>query len=71
MAASSAVSSGKTMAKKATLQIFTKGCFHVEWNMGGKILPLIKIGQVGFEVLSRDLMEQSFSWTAGSIYSGT
>ena len=59
------------MAKKTTLQIFTKGSFHVKWNLGGKVLPLIKIGQVGFEVLSCDLMEQGFSWAAGSIHSGT
>jgi hypothetical protein len=59
------------MAKKSTLQIFTKSSFHVKWNLGGKVLPLIKIGQIGFEVLSRNLMEKSFGWAAGAIYSGT
>ncbi len=59
------------MAKKATLQIFTKGCFHVKWNLGGKVLPLIKIGQVGFQILSCDLVVESFGWTPGSIHSGT
>jgi len=57
MAASSAVSPGKTMAKKATLQIFTKGCFHVEWGMGCKIFPWFPGGQICFKVLSRYLME--------------
>jgi hypothetical protein len=45
------------MAKKAALQIVTKGYFHVEWNMIRKIFPWIQVGQIGFKVLSRDLVE--------------
>ena len=45
------------MAKKAALQILTKGCFHVEWDMACKIVPWLQVGQIGFKVLSRDLME--------------
>ncbi len=45
------------MAKEATLQIFTKGCFHVEWNMSCKILSWFQGGQICFEILSCDLVE--------------
>ncbi len=45
------------MVKKAALQIITKGCFHMEWDTAGKVFPSIKAGQVGFEILSRDLVK--------------
>jgi len=67
MAATGAICPGEPMAEKTTLQIFTKGCFHVERNMSGKVLPLIKIGQIGFQVLSRDLMEQGSGWSVFEI----
>ncbi len=59
------------MEKKAALQIITKGCLHVEWNMAGKIFTLLKVGQISFQILSCDLVKQSFGWTAGTINPGT
>ena len=59
------------MAKETAFEIFTKGCLHMKWDTAGKVLPLIKDGQVGFQILSRDLVEQSFGWAAGAINPGT
>ncbi len=45
------------MAEQAAFQVLAKGCFDVEWNVGGEIVPLFIVGQERFEVLSGDFME--------------
>ena len=57
MATSGAISPGKAMAKKAALEVIAKGRLHMEWDTAVKIISMIKVGQISFQILSRDLMQ--------------
>jgi hypothetical protein len=57
VAATGAVSSGKTVAKETAFEIFTKGCLYMDWDTVGKVFPLFKVGQISFQILSRDLVQ--------------
>jgi hypothetical protein len=61
---------GQTHGKLGHISDIHESCLYVEWDFGRKIFPLIKIAQIGFQVLSRDLVEESFGWMAGTINSG-
>jgi hypothetical protein len=57
VATSGAISPGKAMAKKAALEVIAKGRLHMEWDTAVKIISMIKVGQISFQILSRDLMQ--------------
>jgi hypothetical protein len=45
------------MAKKAALKLIAKDHFHIEWDTAVEIISMIKVGQISFQILSRDLVQ--------------